>query len=836
MEALLGKGFGEVGSLVVVFVCIHYRWCFGLTRACDLLGSGLSGEGSGVWGPSERLSPRVRRLREEYFSFEKRCSYFSNEVRAYTTGRPWDQVYSFINWGVTPEVVLFMPAFRDSLRALAEPVDFEEELFRLSIAERRAHFFNRVVERHLPVMILEGELIVGSHFSTALSKVLTREEQREWGRAQARYYEELKLRCSTGEFNYGAIPGHVIPNYPRVLREGFSGIQQDLKRLLDGTKDPKHRAWLNALILSCEAPRILSERYAAEARRLAEQESDPERRRELDTIAANCRRVPWLPAETFWEALQALWMTHMLIMAAESYPGPGLSLGRVDQYLYPYYKRDLEWGIITRDFAKELLECWWIKHNYAYDFQARVGNSQGINSSFGQLLTIGGIDRNGEDASNDLTWLILDVIEEINMLEPKPNIRLHAKTPDRLMRRVARMIARSQGSPFLMNFDEQAMKGLIWQGVPEEEVWDYAPVGCLENTMQGCDVSGTVDVNPNIAKAVELVFTRGKDMRLGIQLGPKTGDPRRFKTFEEVFEAFKIQLRALLDRAISANNFADAIRVKFEPVPFLSVLVDGCAESGKDARAGGAKYNFITVEALGLATAADSLAAVKKLVYEEKRVTMDRLIRALEANFEGEEELRQLLLNRAPKFGNDDDYADQIAREISRFWGEYVFRHVAPASGRRYRGGYLSWNYFISFAPLTAATPDGRLRGTYLSNGVGPAQGRDTRGPTAAAISVGKLGLEVQPNGSSHTISFSPASLRDEEHLDKLVAFLRAYGRVGGTALQTNVVSAETLRDAQRHPDQYRNLLVRVTGYNAYFTTLGREQQEEIIARVSHQL
>jgi pyruvate formate-lyase/glycerol dehydratase family glycyl radical enzyme len=799
---------------------------FVMARVCD--------SSVGIWQPSTGLTSRMKRLRDEYFAFEERSSYFTNEVRAYTTGRSWDQVYSFNQWGVTPEAVPFMIGFRDSLRALAEEVEFDDELFKLSIAERRAHFFNEVVEKHLPVKILEGELIVGSYFNTALSKVLTQKEQKEWDKGQACFYKELKLRCETGEFNYGAIPGHLVPNYQKVLQKGFKGIQAELRELLNNTKNPKHQAWLKALILSCETPRILSERYSTEAQRMSEEITDPKRREELKEIARICSKVPWEPAETFWEAVQSLWMTHMLVMAAESYPGPGTSPGRIDQYLFPYYERDIKQRKLTQQFAREILECYWLKHNYAYDFQARVGNSQGINSSFGQLITIGGINNNHEDASNDLTWLILDVIEEMNLLEPKPNIRLHAKTPVTLMRRVAQMIAQAQGSPFLMNFDELSMKGLVWQGVPEEEVWDYAPVGCLENTMIGCDVSGTVDVNPNIAKAVELVFSNGKDMRLGTQLGPKTGNPLTFKTFDQFFNAFKTQLKALLDRAIQANNFADELRVKFEPVPYLSLLIDGCAESGKDCRAGGTKYNFITVEALGLATAADSITAVQKLVFEDRKITMGNLLQALQTNFEGYEELRQMLINHAPKFGNDVNVADQNAREISRFWGEYVFQHIAPASGRRYRGGYLSWNYFISFAPYTSATPDGRRRGEYLSNGVCPAQGRDAQGPTAAAISVGKLGLEVQPNGSSHTMTFSPASLRDEEHLDKLVAFLRTYGKVGGTALQTNVITPETLRNAQETPDEYRNLLVRVTGYNAYFTTLGKEQQDEIINRTSH--
>ncbi|MCX8066683.1 MAG: hypothetical protein N3B68_02465, partial [Anaerolineae bacterium] len=577
-------------------------------------------------------------------------------------------------------------------------------------------------------------------------------------------------------------------------------------------------------------------RYAAEARRLAAQGSDPARRAELEEIARICDRVPWEPAQTFHEALQSLWFTHMLVMVAESYPGPGLSPGRIDQYLYPYYRADIAAGRLTRQQAKELLQCFWIKPNYAYDYQGWVGTNQGINSSFGQLVTLGGINEKGEDASNELTALILDVIEEMNLLEPKPNIRLHARTPDWLLQRVVDMVASAQGSPFLLNFDENSIAGLRWEGLPEEKLWDYAPVGCLENTLQGCDRSGTVDVNLNIAKAVELVLQDGRDAATGEQIGPRTGDPRAFVTFDQFFDAFKRQLKAILEALIAANNIADTGRARFEPTPYLSALVDGCLESGKDITAGGARYNFITVEGVALATAADSLAAIKKLVYDEKAVSMEELVRALDANFEGYESLRQMLLHKAPKYGNDDPEADEIAREISRFWTTEAFRHTTPETGKRYRGGYLSWNYWVAYAPRTAATPDGRRRGQFLSNGVCPVNGADRNGPTAVIRSVGRLGLETAPNGASHTMSFSPSLLRNPENRTKLAALLRAYGKIGGTCLQLNVVSPETLRAAQRDPDSYRNLLVRVTGYNAYFVMLGREIQDEIIARESHAL
>jgi formate C-acetyltransferase len=525
----------------------------------------------------------------------------------------------------------------------------------------------------------------------------------------------------------------------------------------------------------------------------------------------------------------------MLVMVQESYPGPGLSPGRIDQYLYPYYESDIEKGNITKEQAKELLECFWIKPNYAYDFIYRVGRTRGITSGYGQLITIGGHGPEGEDSSNELTWLILDVIDEMNLLEPKPNVRLHKNTPDDLLRRLSEMISKSQGSPFLLNFDETSINALRWQGLPEEDLWDYAPVGCLENTLQGNDRSGTVDVNVNLAKAVELTLFNGKDLATGDRLGPRTGDPCTFKTWEDFRTAFETQLRAMLLKFIGFYDFTDSIRSRFEPTPYLSALVKGCAESGKDVTNAGPEHNYVTVEGVAFATAADSLTAVKRLVYEDKAVSMAEIVGAIEDNYEGHEKLRQTLLNKAPKYGNDDDYADGMAHYLSRFWTEEVFRHKTP-TGRRYRGGYLSWNYWIAYAPMTAATPDGRKRGTFLSNGLCPVDGTDHQGPTAVAHSVGKVGLESAPNGDSHTISFSPSLLAGQERVDKLCSYLRAYGERGGTALQINVLDPDTLKRAQENPSEYRNLLVRVTGYNAYFVMLGKEIQDEIIARESHKL
>jgi len=782
-----------------------------------------------IWSASSGLSDRVRKLREDYFKFQERD--FRNEAIPFTTGMEKDIIFSPHNWGVAPEVFILQRSIQDSCRAIAKTVDLPEGFWKEPLVKRQAIFFARVLEKYLPVRILDGDLIAGAQFSAILSRCLNDEERVKWEEQEKKWVRTNLFLNFFGIGNCGAIPGHLIPNYARVLRIGFSGLVNDFQSLKEKAGSKAHKDFLDALIIACRGVKALQERYAGEALGLAGKEGDAQRKSELLETARMMRKVPWNPPESFWEALQSLWFTHMLIMCAESYPGPGLSPGRVDQYLYPYFQRDLGLRKLTREFAKELLQCWFIKHNYAYDFMGRIGPNQGINSGFGQLITIGGHGPEGEDQSNDLTWLLLEVIEEMNLLEPKPNIRIHPGTPEPLLMKVAGMLAKTQGSPFLMNFDPISEKALGWAKYPAERLWDYAPVGCLENTLQGCERSGTVDTNLNLAKAIELVLSNGRDQRWKWRIGARTGNPEQFKNFNEFFSAFKRQLLALLDRLLDSAGQADAIRSGFENTPLLSALIDGCAEKGKDVSAGGPEFNFITVEGISFATAVDSLAAVKALVFDEKRITIRELQAALKKNFEGYEHLRQMLINRAPKFGNDQEMVDQIAYELNKFFSEEVFRRVSPATGRRFRAGYLSWNYWILYAANTAATPDGRKRGTYLSNGICPVTGAHHQGPTSVARSVYHLGLETVPNGGSLTLSFNPSLVKGELGKRVLAGFLRGFTREGGSALQVNIIDPETLRNAQKNPEQYQNLLVRVTGYNAYFTSLGKEIQDEIISR-----
>ncbi|MHA1269044.1 MAG: pyruvate formate lyase family protein [Candidatus Helarchaeota archaeon] len=788
-----------------------------------------------IWTVSSEIPDRVKKLRDEYFSFYDR-DYYRNEVKGYSTGMEWDIVFSPHQWGVVPEMYPLFAAFEDSLAAGAQNVEVPVDFWDKSIIMRRSIFFDIVIKKYLPIKVLNGELIVGSYFNTALSKCLNRQETKEWLKLEKKWSKLANFIHFNGIGNAGAIPGHIIPNYPKVLSKGFKGIKSELEKMIKESQDPQQIEFLQALIICCDTAKAFAERYAKETLILAELEKNPDRKEELEEIARICNKVPWEPAESFYEALQSLWFTHILVIACESYPGPGLSYGRFDQYMYPYYERDIKDGKITREFAKELLQCYWIKHNYVYDFHGRVGENQGINSGFGQLITLSGMGPNGEDLTNDLTWLILEVIEEMNMLEPKPNIRIHKNTPDELLERICELIANAQGSPFLINFDENAIRGLKWEGQRENELWNYASVGCLENTLQGCERAGTVDVNVNLAKALEITLNNGKDILNNIKIGPKTGIPNKFKNFNDFYTAFKKQLTNILDIVIENANIADEIRSKFEPTPYLSTLIDGCAENGKDITAGGAKYNFITVEAIALATVIDSLMAIKKLIYEQEKIKMEELVKAIKDNFEGHERIRQLLMNRAPKYGNDIDEVNKLGRELSEFWSKYVFTKKSPSTNRNYRGGYLSWNYWISYAPFTAATPDGRKCGIFLSNALCPVNGMDKKGPTSVINSVGKLNLETIPNGGSHTLTLNPSILKNKEHLEKLKGLIKAYREAGGTCLQLNILEPETLIAAQKNPELYSNLLVRVTGYNAYFVSLGVEIQNEIINRLSHQL
>ncbi len=822
----------------------------------------------------KNLSPRVQWLRDYYFQGVGRA--WNNEFTAWTTGTPWDFQYEELTFYIVPETYAFLQTFRASFKQTARKVALHPDFWQWSLPERKAWFNREVMVRYVPQEVLPGDLIAGARFNVQTSTCLTKREARQYDRmvyGKNGSRAAIKWFHDHGYGNAGATSGHLIPDYAAVIERGWKGIHDDVSQRYESLpaheKQGKKGAQLRAMRTAATMARDVAAAYSQVCVELASKEPDEVRKGELLQMAENLKRVPWEPAETFWEAVQSLWLTHMLVMSDENYPGPGVSFGRIDQFLYPAWQKSLDEGM-DREFGKEILRCFWVHANTAYDALLRTGGNQGITAGYGQLLTLSGMGPGGADMTNDLTYAMLEVIDEMTpILEPKPNVRLHRNTPDQLLDKVVDMVASSQGSPFLLNFDERSMAGMMRQAklsgvehlINEHNVHDYAPVGCLENTMVGNDRSGTVDNNLNLLKAVELALTGGYDLipftdpMTGKtdplrRWGPDTGDPKAFATWEAFWNAYVTQTEFIVKHIVDLYERSEEIRAKFSPTPYLSCLVRGCTEQGLDVTEGGAELSYTTVEAVTYGTTVDSLLAIKHLVFDEKVCTMQELVDALRDNWEGHEALQARALYKAPKYGRDDDEADEMGCQVMELWAEETWKYKTQSTNRQFRPGMLSWNYWVSDGFVLPASPDGRPKGKFLSNALCPSNGADTNGPTTNVNSVGKViggkdaggngdwgeFYNLLPNGGSHTITFNPSLIRDAEHKAKFKAFLHGYIENGGTALQINMIDADMLRDAQQNPENYRHLLVRVTGYNAYFTSIGKELQDEIIARESHEM
>jgi trans-4-hydroxy-L-proline dehydratase len=820
------------------------------------------------------LSARIQWLRDYFFQGVKRS--WNNEYTSWTTGTPWDFQYNELTFYIVPETYSFLQTFRSAFNQIAQRVDLHPDFWKWSLPERRAWFNREVMVKYLPAEILPGDLLAGGRFNIQTSTCLTRKETRQrdkliYGPKGAR--AAMLWFHNHGFGNAGATSGHLIPDYGRIIREGWKSVSAELEAtyesLTNSEKHGKKGGQIRAMITAAGMPRDLATRYSKECARLATLEADPARKDELLRMSALLTRVPWEPAQDFWEAIQSLWLTHMLVMADENYPGPGDSFGRLDQYLFPLWEKSIRTGM-DPEFGKEILKCFWMHCNTAYDGMIRTGGNQGITAGYGQLFTISGLGPNGQDISNDLTYVLLDVIDEMSpILEPKPNVRLHRGTPEKMFDRIIEMIASSQGAPFLLNFDERSMAGMLLQAkksgatdlINENNVFNYAPVGCLENTMVGNDRSGTVDANLNLLKAVELALTGGFDLIPFIdpltgkpekvrRLGEDSGDAIHFHSWEDFWNAYKVQTKDIIRRIVELYESSEAIRAEYSPTPYVSCLIKGCAQKGLDITEGGAELGYVTIEAVTYATTIDSLLAVKYLVFDQKVCSMAELVQALRDNWIGHEILQARAQHKAPKYGRDDDAADALAHQVMELWTEETWKYKTRCTRRQFRPGMLSWNYWVADSFILPASPDGRPQGKFLSNALCPSNGADINGPTANVNSVGKaIGgkaqdgkgdwedyLNLLPNGGSHTMTFNPSILRDPEHRQKFKAFIKGYIENGGSALQINLIDAGLLKDAQKHPENYRHLLVRVTGYNAYFTTIGRELQNEIIARESHQM
>lgn len=819
----------------------------------------------------KNLSKRVKWLRDYYFEGLNRE--WNNEYLSYTTGTEWDVQYDEIGFYITPEAYAFLQIMKSSHNQNAQIVKLGSNFFAMSLPERKAEFLREVMVNYVPHDIVDNDLLAGGRFNVVTSNGWTKKEandrnKRVYGKNGSRAM--MKWFHNHGYGNSGATSGHIIADYEKILKYGFKEVYNQLAEIFanysEKDKLGKKGDQIKAMMIAAKMPKQLAAKYKEKCIKLAKDENDESRKSELLLMVKNLEVVPWNGATNFYEAIQSLWMTHMLIMADENYPGPGVSFGRIDQYLLPYYEQSISDGM-SKEFMKEILGCFWFHCNTAYDAQIGVGGNQGITAGFGQLFNLSGLGKDNVDMTNDLTYLFLEVIDDMSpILEPKPNIRLHQNSPDKLMDKVVDMILSSQGAPFLLNFDERSMAGMLREAkranleklINLDNVFDYASVGCLENTMVGNDRSGTVDNNLNLLKAVELALNNGKDLlpykdemtgktdKLR-QDGPVTGTTDKLDTFDKFYQAYVEQTKYIIKKIVDLYELTESLRADYSPTPYLSLLVNGCADQGLDVTQGGAEISLTTIEGVTYATTVDSLLAIKYLVYDKKECTLDQLVTALKDNWVGHEILQAKAKNRAPKYGRDNDEVDAFAKKVMDNWAEETWVHKTKSTNRRFRPGMLSWNYWVGDGYIMAASANGREKGKFLSNAICPSNGTDINGPTSNSNSVGKvLGgkseefgdfgdyVNCLPNGASHTITFSSSLLKNKGHKDKFKAFLYGYTKNGGTALQINLLDVNMLKEAQKHPKDYRHLLVRVTGYNAYFASIGKELQDEIIAREIH--
>ena len=637
------------------------------------------------------------------------------------------------------------------------------------------------------------------------------------------------------EFMEQRSPGHTVLD-DKLYRKGLRGLLDDIAQALedlDFLNDPGALAkqeQLRAMAISAEAVIELAHRHADEALAQAEREADPGRRAELERIAAVCRHVPEHPPRDFHEALQAYWFVHLGV-TLELNPWDAFSPGKLDQHLLPYYERGLAEGTLTREGAEELLQCLWIKFNNQ-PAPPKVGvtaEESGTYTDFAQI-NLGGVRPDGSDGVNDVTWLLLDVVEEMRLLQPSASIHVSRKNPDAFIKRAGRIIRTGFGQPSVFNND-LVVQELLRQGKTILDARQGGTSGCVETGAFGKENYNLTGYF-NLPKVLELTLHNGVDPRTGRQIGPRSGDPAAFATYDDLMAAFERQLGHWIDVKVRGNQVIERLYAEQMPAPFLSVLIDDCIARGRDYHDGGARYNTSYIQGVGLGTMADAMAAIRHQVYDEGALSLPDLVAALDADFAGQERLRQQLLNRTPKYGNDDDRADDEMRAVF----EAYYRAVEGRPNTRdgtYRVNMLPTTVHVYFGAVTGATPDGRRAGTPLSEGISPVQGADRRGPTAVIRSAAKMD-HVRTGGTLLNQKLAPQLLRTDEDLDNLVHLVRAYFGLDGHHIQFNVVDVDTLRAAQADPVAHRNLIVRVAGYSDYFCDLGTALQDEIIARTEH--
>ena len=695
------------------------------------------------------------------------------------------------------------------------------------IALRRARGLAHVLQE-ITIAIHDDELIVGEVGLGDVARTRPEElaEARAYWRARADQFErtlssyaaEQRARTHGLSWKWYNRDGHAIPAFADALALGLGGLRERAKAAAaacpaDAPGYADRRAQWQAMLIALDALSAYIHRHAELARQLAAAETRPQRWTELGRISAVCDRLATHPARTFWEALQLVWFVHLGTELDDG--GVGHSFGRFDQYLYPYYKADLEAGRLTVEQARELLALFWVKLNRECDDIAH--------------LSLGGQTPQGEDATNELSLLCLQVDRWVSRKQPNLSTRVHAATPDIYWREVARTIRQGAGHPAIFN-DAVIIPGMRDYGLPLEVVRDYAQVGCVETFLPGLGAPWT-DCYLNLAKCLELALNDGRCLLTGDRLGPATGDARQFGSFSALFAAYERQVEHALFEMLAAKDVYDAVVSSYAPEPLNSAFIKDCLERGLDASDGGAQYLLTGAYGVGLGTTADSLAAIKALVYDEGLLDIRALLDALAADFAGHERVLALCQNRGPKYGNDDERADVVAVQVIESFGRLVRRYPSRSPDACHYGMLGSVLSHTTMGERTAASANGRRAGQTLSDGGSPSQGCNRHGATATLRSLAKADYRLVPGGAAINLRLSPAHLAGEEGLRTLVDLLKTYVDMGGEQLQVTVADTETLQRALEEPELYRDLVVRVAGFTAYFVTLTPALQQEILAR-----
>ncbi|MCK4874119.1 MAG: glycyl radical protein [Phycisphaerales bacterium] len=637
------------------------------------------------------------------------------------------------------------------------------------------------------------------------------------------------------EFMEQRAPGHTVLD-DKIYRKGFLDFEQDIDESLAGLDELNDRdAWskrqeLEAMRICIHALIRYAERHAEKIRQLAQETDDDVRRGELLEAADICDWVPAHAPRTFHEALQYYWFVHVGVIT-ELNTWDSFNPGRLDQHLLPFYRKGLADGTLTEEKARELLQCFWVKFNNQ-PAPPKVGVTAAESGTYTDfaLINTGGVTPDGRDGVNELTYIILDVIEEMRLLQPSSCLQVSKKNPDQFLRRAGKIIKTGFGQPSIFNCDVIAQE-LVRQGKRIEDARCGGSSGCVEVGAFGKEnycLTGYM----NLPKIFEISLNRGVDARTGRRIGIDCGDPTDCTSFGELIDAFRRQLRHFVDIKIRGNNVIERLYAMYMPTPFLSLLIDDCIARGKDYHDGGARYDSSYIQGVGLGSLTDIFAAIKHHVFDAGVVPLSELLAALRDDFEGREPLRQRLWNKSPKYGNDDDYADDLMRSIFEVYFEAIDGRPNTRGGN-YHINLLPTTVHIYFGSVTGATADGRRAGQPLSDGVSPVQGADRLGPTAVLKSVGKMD-HVRTGGTLLNQKLAPELLETEEGLTNFVHLVRSYFLMDGHHIQFNVVTAETLRAAQREPEKHRDLIVRVAGYSDYFCDLSEALQQEIITRTEH--